>query len=228
MARKEKYKVSLISGLLQTQNMVEEPTDRFTRLPPDEIVTRTAQALAVHGMKAIVVDTGEEAKDETLKLIPYGSQVFTVSSRTTAQLGLTEALDESGSYHSVRKDLKRMDHDEQRSEMRKIGSSPDLVVGSVQAITQEGSVLDVSMTGSQLPAYAAGAEKVVWIAGTQKIVKDIDEGMQRVYEYCLPLENQRTIETYGVPSNVNKILVVNREVIPGRITVILVKQNLGF
>lgn len=216
------------TGLLQTQNRVEKPDDRFTTVASDEAITRTAQALTENGMQAIVVATCEEAKEEALKLIPYGSRVFTVSSKTIAQLGLAEALDESGHYHSIRKDLKRMNHNDQRIEMRKVGSNPDFVVGSVQAITQDGNVLDVSMTGSQLPAYVAGAEKVIWIAGAQKIVKDIDGGMQRIYAYCLPLENQRTMEVYGVPSSVNKILIVNREIVPGRITVILAKQNLGF
>ncbi len=220
--------MSLLSGSVQTQNETKTPHDRFAKVASDEAVARSAQALTEHGMKVTVVDTPEAAKEEALRLIPRGSQVFTVSSKTITQLGLAEELDESGDYHSIRHDLKRMNHNGQRSEMRKAGASPDIVVGSVQAVTQDGSVLDVSMTGSRLPAYAAGAEKVIWIVGTQKVVKDIDEGMQRIYEYCLPLENQRTMEIYNVPSNVNKILIVNRDLIPGRITVILVKQNLGF
>lgn len=33
---------------------------------------------------------------------------------------------------------------------------------------------------------------------------------------------------YGVPSNVSKLLVVNKEIKPGRITAIIVKEVLGF
>jgi hypothetical protein len=208
--------------------MVREPDHRFTRLASEAELTAVAQALTGRGMRAIVVDTSEQAKDEVLKLIPHGSQVFTVSSKTIAQIGIAEVLNETGLYQSIRKVLNTLDRRTQSSEMRKVASSPEIVVGSVQAITQDGAVLDVSMSGSQIPAYASGAGKVIWVVGAQKIVKDIDEGLQRVYAYCLPLENLRTMDVYGVPSEVNKILIVNREPKPDRITVILVKQNLGF
>lgn len=208
--------------------VADAPTHRFARLASDEEVAAAAHALTRRGMRAIVVTTREAAKEAALKLIPLGSQVFTVSSKTITQLGLAEILNESGQYQSVRKVLSTLDRRTQASEMRRIASIPEIVVGSVQAVTLDGVVLDVSMSGSQLPAYAAGAEKVIWIVGAQKVVKDIDEGLQRVYEYCLPLENQRTMDVYGVPSEVNKILIVNREPKPDRITVILVKQNLGF
>ena len=211
-----------------TQLKVDEPNLHFARLAPDQVVARTAQALTERGMTAIVAETGEQAKAQALKLIPREAQVFTAQSMTTAHLGLVHELDETGHYRSVRKILKTMDRRSQMPEMRKIMSSQDIVVGSVQAITQDGIVLDASASGSQLPAYAAGAEKVIWIVGAQKIVKDIDEGLQRIYQYCLPLEDERTRQVYGVGSGVNKILIVNREHTPGRITVILVKENLGF
>ena len=220
--------MSLTNISIPTQPVIAETNNRFTMLASDEEVARAAHALTERGMQAIVVDTPEEAKEEALKLIPSGSQVFTVSSKTVTQIGLAEVLNETGYYQSVRKILSRLDRNTQSSEMRKVASSPDIVVGSVQAITQDGIVLDVSMSGSQLPAYASGADKVIWIVGAQKIVNDIDEGMRRIYEFCLPLENQRTMEVYGIPSEVNKILIVNREAKLGRITVILVNQNLGF
>jgi hypothetical protein len=89
-------------------------------------------------------------------------------------------------------------------------------------------VLIASNTGSQLPAYVYGARHVIWVVGTQKIVKDVSEGMQRIWEYCLPLEDERAREAYGVGSAVNKLLIIHGEVRPNRITVIFVKAVLGF
>ena len=42
------------------------------------------------------------------------------------------------------------------------------------------------------------------------------------------LEDARALEAYGIHSGVNKVLIVNREIVPGRITVVLVDQVLGF
>jgi hypothetical protein len=36
------------------------------------------------------------------------------------------------------------------------------------------------------------------------------------------------MKEYGVHSSVNKMLIIHREVIPGRTTMILVKEKLGF
>src|SRR5438874_6510069 len=49
-----------------------------------------------------------------------------------------------------------------------------------------------------------------------------------IEEYSYPLEDARAREAYGIGSGINKVLIVNREFRPGRITAILVKENLGF
>jgi hypothetical protein len=57
----------------------------------------------------------------------------------------------------------------------------------------------------------------------------LDEAFKRIYDYVLPLESERAKKAYGVPgSNVSKLFILNKEVTPGRITVILVKEALGF
>ena len=123
----------------------------------------------------------------------------------------------------------KLDKKTEGSKMQKLGAAPDWVVGSVHAVTQDGHVLIASNTGSQLPAYAYGSGRVIWIVGAQKIVKDIDEGTRRVYEYVLPLESERAKKAYGAPgSAVNKLLVFNREAQPGRVTMIIVNEVLGY
>lgn len=48
-----------------------------------------------------------------------------------------------------------------------------------------------------------------------------------VYEYAVPLEDLRAQAEYGIHSNVSKMLIIDREVAPGRITVVLVDEALG-
>jgi len=42
------------------------------------------------------------------------------------------------------------------------------------------------------------------------------------------LENERAKKAYGTGSGVNKTLIINKEVTPVRITMIIVKEKLGF
>ena len=95
-------------------------------------------------------------------------------------------------------------------------------------MTEAGQVMIASNTGSQLGPYASGAGKVIWIVGAQKIVKDLNEGFRRIYEYDLPLESEHMRQLYNAPTGVNKLLVVNRELRPHRITMVIVKEQLGF
>ena len=95
-------------------------------------------------------------------------------------------------------------------------------------LPNEGQVLIASKTGSQLGPYASGAGKVIWVVGAQKIVKDLDEGLKRIAEYCVPREEENMQERYNSGTFPSKILIVQREIRPGRVTVILVKEALGF
>jgi hypothetical protein len=116
----------------------------------------------------------------------------------------------------------------QAKEFRKMGGTPDYAAGSVQAVTEEGQILIASHSGSQLGPYAVGAGKVIWVVGTQKIVKDLNQGMQRIQKYCYPRVEEQLQQLYKISTAVNKILIVNRELRPGRSTMILVKAELGF
>ncbi|HSU73238.1 MAG TPA: LUD domain-containing protein [Candidatus Binatia bacterium] len=199
----------------------------YDTIASHEAVNKTAEALKKNGFSVIVAKDGSDAKAHVFKLIPKGAEVMPMTSVTLDTLGISKEINESGHYKSARSKL--YDKETPPKEKKKLGCIPDYTIGSVHAVTQEGHLLIASNTGSQLPAYAYGAEKVVWVVGTQKIVKDTNDGLKRIYEHSLPLESERAKKAYGVAgSSVNKILIVNREIVPGRITVVLVPEVLGF
>jgi hypothetical protein len=121
-----------------------------------------------------------------------------------------------------------MDRATQGREIRKLGGAPDYAAGSVHAVTEDGQVLIASNTGSQLGPYAYGAGSVIWVVGAQKLVKDLDEAFKRLEEYVYPLEDEHMHQLYNTGTGVNKILIVNKEIRPNRITMIIVKEELGF
>jgi hypothetical protein len=109
-----------------------------------------------------------------------------------------------------------------------LAASPEYVVGSVHAVTEGGSLLIASASGSQLGPLVSGAAHVIFVIGGQKVVNDLDAGIRRIYEYSLQLEDQRAREAYGMPSGVNNILIMNKVVMPDRVSAILVHEALGF
>lgn len=202
----------------------------WSRLADEETLQNTVKALGQNGIEAVVVENGEEAKEKALEFIPGGSEVMTMSSVTLDTIGLSAEINKvEGKFKPLRDKLYALDRKTKAQEMNRLGGAPEFVVGSVQAVSEDGYVLIASNTGSQLPAYAFGALNVIWVVGTQKIVKNIDEALKRIHEHSLPLESERAKKAYGVQgSAVNKILIINRENQPGRIKLILVKEKLGF
>ena len=113
-------------------------------------------------------------------------------------------------------------------EIRQLIASPGFVVGSVAAVTETGSLVLASGSGSQLPANAGGAGRRIWVVGAQKVVPDLETALRRVEDRCLPLESARTMVVHGWPSAVNHLLVINAEPYPGRSTVLLLREAIGF
>jgi hypothetical protein len=194
---------------------------------PKQIQT-VVKALEGNGITARVVDSGEEARQAVRSLLPVGAEVYNNTSRTLEAIGVAEDIERSGLYQPLRLRLYQMDREMQGREMRQLTAAPDWVVGSVHAVTEEGSLLVASASGSQLGPIVSGAGNVILVVGRQKVVPDFDRALQRVYEYCLPLEELRARQAYGVPSGVNNLLVINKAVAPGRLTAILVNESLGF
>ena len=200
----------------------------FALLASQSQIERTIKVLETNNIRVIVVENGAEAKKAVFATLPDNAEVLTVSSVTLNTLGLTEEIDKSGRYDSVRAKLAMMDPKTQNREMQKMGTTPDYVIGSVHAIAETGQIIIASKTGSQLAGYVSGAVHVIWVAGTQKIVPNLEIGLRRIEEYTLPLENARAFSAYGVHSSINKMLIVSNEFMPGRTTLILVKENLGY
>jgi len=200
----------------------------FTQLASEEQIARTVQALEAHGIRAVVFESGEEARTYVLDLIPSGAEVYNSPSRSLELIGLAEDIEHPTRFQSVRARLHSLDRVTQRNEMRKLGASPDVLVGSVHAITEKGEIMIASAVGSQLGPAASGAGTVIWVVGTHKLVRTLEDGFRRIREHSLPLESERTQQVYGQASAINKLLIVNGEAYPGRITIVLVKQQLGF
>ncbi len=196
----------------------------YSQIASDEALEHAKKSLEENGFKVKVVDTLVEAKDTVLGMIPEGADVFTGTSVTLNEAGLTGALNESGNYDPIRAKFAQT---EDPLERRRLGSASDYAVGSVHAITEDGQVVIASYSGSQLPNYIYGANHFIWVAGTQKIVKDLNEAFERIETHTLPLEDERMQKAHGFGSVIAKLLIYRKEP-QGRGTIVLVKQAVGF
>jgi len=154
--------------------------------------------------------------------------VFTGASETLRLAGIEEDINAGGRYDAIRARGQAMNRATQLAEIWRLMSTPDVVMGSVHAVTETGSLVIASASGSQLPGYAGGSLRAIWVVGAQKVVPDLSTALRRVEEHCLPLESGRAMTVYGKPSAINRLLILNAEPQPGRGIVLLLREAIGF
>ena len=200
----------------------------FTDPAPAQRLEQAAAALTAKNFAVEILDDAAAARTRVKDLIPEGASVFTGASETLRLSGIEEDINHSGRYDALRTRGTTMDRATQMDEIRRLLASPDVIVGSVAAVTETGSLVIASASGSQLTGYAGGAARAIWIIGAQKVVPDLATALRRVEDHCLPLESARAMRVYGQPSAVNRLLILNAEPHPGRGIVLLLREAIGF
>jgi L-lactate utilization protein LutC len=184
--------------------------------------------LRKRGFEVVLVESLEDARREALRRIPDGASVLDAASRSLEETGILAALASDPRSTLLKPKLRAMDRTTQAAEIRRLSQSPDVVIGSVHAVTEDGEVLVASATGNQIGPYSFGAGRVIWVVGAQKIVPTLADGIERIEQYSLPLESARARVAYGRDSLIARILILRQDQPAGRTAVILVEQPLGF
>lgn len=201
----------------------------FDKIPSDDVITKTAEAIKSRGINVIVVNSGKDARKLIIETIPKGAEVANGSSTTLHEIGYIDYLKagQHGWKNYQEIILKEKDPQKQ-ADLRRKATTAEYFVGSVNAIAETGELVIVNASGSAVSAYPFAAKNLIIVAGAQKIVPTLEGAMKRVREYVYPLEEKRFFKEYGMHSTIGKWVIIEREIFAGRTTLILVKEKLGF
>ncbi len=191
-------------------------------------------------MDGIYFEKTEQAVEAILKLIPDGSLVGLGGSESIIEGGLVDAL--------RKKDIRLLDRykenvtEEEVWEMRKQGMLADIYIASSNAITLDGKLVNLDGIGNRVAAMIFGPDKVILLVSMNKVVKTIDDAIARIRNYVAP-KNARRVniatpchkkgfcqEPHCRPPHriCSKLVILESSMIPGRIKLFLVGEQLGF
>jgi hypothetical protein len=176
----------------------------------------------------LLKDRGEALRRIT-ELIPDGAEIMMGSSKTLSEIGFL-GLVKSGreGWRNLKESINNVTEPERRYELRSKSTLSQYFLGSVHAVAETGEVVVASNTGSQLPSYVYNSPNVIWVVGTQKVVPTLDMALKRIWEYCLPLEDNTMKASGQHGSIIGKLLIFEREVSHFRkIRMLLVEEKLG-
>ena len=183
----------------------------------------------------------EQAAEKILEIIPTPSSVGFSGSQTIEQLDIVKRLESRG--NKVINQYKTGISRDENLELRKLGSRADYYLASANAISEKGELVFFSGYGNRI-AGISYAGNVIIVSGINKITANIEEAIKRAREYATPLNCKRL--NWNTPCFQDgicrkeiclfpeykrmccQILIIEAEVTPDRLKVILVGENLGF
>ncbi|MCX5709905.1 MAG: lactate utilization protein [Candidatus Omnitrophica bacterium] len=185
--------------------------------------------------------SGALAKAAVLEMIPKEASVGFSGSKTLEEVEVITALAARG--NKVFDPYKAGISWEESLKIRKEATLADYYLASANAISQNGEMVFFSGYGNRTSGVAY-AKNVIIVCGINKITANIQEAMTRAREFATPLNCKRLgwesaclkdgrchDEICKFPEYKRmccQILIIEAEVSPGRLRVILVGENLGY
>lgn len=199
-----------------------------TGLADDAAIQRTLAALKTRRIDAVVVESAEAAKEKLIELVPPGAEIFNNTSETLDLIGYTGYVRRNPRYRNLHDAMEGETDPARQREVRRRATIAEYFIGSVHAVAETGEIVVASSSGSQIAAYAFGARHVILVAGTQKICPTLSDAVARVQGYTLEMHD-RWLEDKGLkPTPIGKLMIFENEVVPGRVSLVLIKADLGW
>ena len=203
----------------------------YDTLATKEIVKKTSEALNANGIEPIIVEKASDALEKIKELIPEDASVMNGASKTLEQIGFIDYL-KSGDHgwNNLHEAIVNEADRAKQGMLRKQAVLSDFYLGSVHALTENGELIIASNSGSQLPHIVFTSQNIIFVVSTKKIVPTLDEGMKRLEEYVVPLEDVNLMKKFNIHTTVSKILIFKKEnLMMGRkVRMILVNEDLGY
>lgn len=169
-------------------------------------------------------DTKEQAVDKILEIIPQTATVGISGSVTLDELGIVRLL--QARHTKVFNQYKSGITREESLELRRQGSLADYYLASANAISEKGELVFLSAYGNRT-AGISDTKNVIIVCGVNKLTANIDAALKRAKEYAMPL-NYKRLNWDASRIMCCQVLIIEAEVTPERLKVILVGENLGF
>jgi L-lactate utilization protein LutB len=205
----------------------------------DHLIQRTVKALESNGFKTVIVSDKNEALKEVLQLIPEKAIVGIGGSVTVREVGLISELSKRG--NDVLENWSKKITPEEDMAIRKGHLTCDVFITSSNAITEDGKLVNIDGMGNRVASMIFGPKKVIVIVGINKIVKEVHAGIERIRNTATPMNVKRMGGTTPCVTDVcdlekcqppnrhcHVITIIEKIPIKTDITIILVKEELGF
>ena len=212
---------------------MNESKKQFYRNQAETVIRK----MQLRGIDAYFCEDIDEAQRKLIELL--GNDRKTVAyggSMTIDDNGFKEKIVEAGHELIVREQYKSP---EEIKDCKAKTINADAFLMSSNAITLDGELINIDGRGNRVSYLIYGPDEVYVIAGMNKIVFDVEDGIKRVRNFASPpntvrLNRDTPCAKTGVCGNClngsicSQIVITRTSMIPHRIKVILIGEELGY
>lgn len=209
------------------------PKETFYRNQADLLIKRMDK----RNIDALYAPDAKTAVKECLGIIKDEATVSWGGSMTVQDSGLINAL---GDRNVTLIDRESAATPEEKVELCRRGFFADYYLMSTNAITLEGEIVNIDGVGNRVAALCYGPDKVIVMAGMNKVTADRESAIKRIHNTASPMNALRLGvstpcaqtgacgECHRDDSLCSQIVITRRSRPKGRITVILIGEELGY
>lgn len=191
----------------------------------------------LRGIDGYYCENKDEARNTAKRFLTPGCSVSWGGSMTLEEIGLINELKNSDYVVYDRAEAKTL---EQKRQLYAQTVTSDYFFMSSNAITLDGELINIDGIGNRVACLCYGPEFVIVVAGMNKIVPDVTAGIARVRAMAAPPNTVRLnkstpcaklgrcVDCLTDDCICCQTVVTRKSMIPGRIKVLLVGEELGY
>ncbi len=205
---------------------------------PDKTIGAVLANIRSRQMDAVYVPTAEEAGEWIRAKVPEGSSVGWGDSLTFEATGAKEYF-RNGRFTVFDRDAAGSDTERKERILRGALTCEWYFVGA-NALTEKGEIVNIDGRGNRCASISFGPHNVIFTVGINKLVKDLDAALDRARRVAAVANVRR--HGLKTPCSVtgecadctipdcacSQILITRFSRHPGRCTVVLIGEELGF
>lgn len=193
--------------------------------------------LAARNIAGFYCPDVESAKSKLTELLGNNAKsVAYGGSMTIDENGFKDTVKAAGHNLIIRENYKTP---EETKELKSLQVNADVFLMSANAITINGEIINIDGRGNRVSFMIYGPDEVILLVGMNKVVSSVEDGIRRVRNIATPQNTVRlSCDTpcakNGVCANCltnsicSQIVITRTSLIPNRIKVILIGEELGY
>lgn len=193
--------------------------------------------LEKRNMEGYYFESCEEMVQKILSMLPENSSVAWGGSESFTESGMLTAL-QNGNYQLIDRVAAVTAEEKRKLYSRTVMA--DAYFMSSNAITYDGILLNIDGSGNRLACLMHGPREVFVIVGMNKFTKTVEAGIERIRNLASPANVQRLnrktpchetglcADCFSPDCICSHLVVTRRSLLPGRIKVFMVAENLGY